>query len=499
VTPPQPIAVQPVEGDAARSAANRCLSMVPAELTARRRLSRAQAVALVGVLLGVVIGGILAPWPTAIVLTGVATLTYAVTLIERVRAFSGSMTDDPTVHITDEAARSVPDHELPIYTVLIPLYREPEVIAELVEAMARLEYPRDRLEIRLLLEDDDDVTLAASHSILTDLPIKVLVVPPGNPRTKPRALNYGMQFTRGELITVYDAEDRPEPLQLRRAAAAMRKLPDDFACLQARLEFFGSDRGLLARWFCLEYLTWFRCLLPGMASRQGVMPLGGTSNHFRRSALVRTGGWDPYNVTEDADLGIRLERQGYEIGILDSVTMEEVNSDLVNWVKQRSRWQKGYLQTALVHLRSGRRSESRLTWRSLMHLVLFIAGTPILALCNLLFWTLTLLWLVFKAHFIESLFPGSLFYVATGVWLLGNFTIAYLSVLTVRITGRHDLLGPALISPIYWILMSIAGVRAVTQLITDPFHWEKTHHGLGASIGTKPGPGTVAAGPAAAP
>ncbi len=313
---------------------------------------------------------------------------------------------------------------------------------------------------------------------ITDLPVKLLVVPDGMPRTKPRALNYGLQFTNGELITVYDAEDRPEPLQLRRAAVAMRSLPLDFACLQARLEFFGADRGMLARWFCLEYLTWFRCLLPGMASRQGVMPLGGTSNHFRRTALTQTGGWDPYNVTEDADLGIRLERRGFQIGILDSVTMEEVNSDLVNWIKQRSRWQKGYLQTALVHLR--RPAQCRVAPRvPLARPPGAVRGRhtgagplqPVVLDAEPA-------WLVFKARFIESLFPGSLFYVATGVWLLGNFTIAYLSVLTVRITGRHDLLVAALISPIYWILMSIAGVRAVTQLITDPFHWEKTTHGF---------------------
>jgi glycosyltransferase XagB len=488
------IEVHDVDPDRAASAVERCLSMVPGELRAERRLSRNQAIGFVVVLTAIVVAGVLAPWPTAICLTGIATLTYAVTLMERVRAFNGSLVDDPMVRVSDDEARVPLDGALPTYTVLIPLYREPEVLPELVEAMGRIEYPHDRLQIRLLLEEDDDETLAAATTISTALPIEILVVPAGTPRTKPRALNYGLQLTSGDLVTVYDAEDRPEPLQLRRAAVAMSRPRTNFACLQARLEFFGSDRGLLARWFCLEYLTWFRCLLPGMASRQGVIPLGGTSNHFRRAALVATGGWDPYNVTEDADLGIRLERRGYEIGILDSVTMEEVNSDLVNWIKQRSRWQKGYLQTALVHLRAGRQSDSRLPWRSVVHLVLFIAGTPVLALCNLLFWTLSLLWIVFKARFIESLFPGSLFYLATGVWLLGNFTIAYLSVLTVRITGRHDLLGAALISPIYWILMSIASVRAVTQLITDPFHWEKTHHGF-----AKPTAGSVAAGRNPAP
>ena len=476
----QPIAVQEIPPQLANATAAACLTSVPDGLTAHRRLSRTQAVVLVLAILGVVVMGLISPWPTMIGLSAVAIGVYVVTLAERVHAFSGSLTADPMIRVTDDEARAIPDEALPTYSVLIPLYHEPDVVADLVEALGRLEYPAHKLQIRFLMEEDDKETLAVATSIETALPIQVLVVPEGTPRTKPRALNYGLQLSHSELVTIYDAEDRPEPLQLRRAAAAFMANGPELVCLQARLEFFGAERGLLARWFCLEYLTWFRCLLPGMVSRQGVLPLGGTSNHFRRAELVSVGAWDPYNVTEDADLGIRLERNGHRIGILDSVTMEEVNSDLVNWIKQRSRWQKGYLQTALVHLRSRRLDGSRRSWRSLVHLVLFIAGTPVLALCNLVFWTLSLLWLVFRAEVIESLFPGMLFYVAVGVWLLGNFTIAYLSVLTVHITRRHDLLGAALLSPIYWILMSIASVRAAIQLVVDPFHWEKTAHGYQA-------------------
>lgn len=448
------------------------------ELSARDRLTRRQIGALGAILVLVAIGAIVAPKPLAIVLVAVTTAVYLGTLVHRLWVFRLSMRTGALVRVSDELARAVPDDELPRYTVLVPAYREPEVIAGLVAALERLEYPRDRLEVKLLLEEGDDETLAAAQAVRTELPVTVLIVPEGSPRTKPRALNYGLMWSGGELVTIYDAEDRPEPLQLRRAAVAMDRLPDDVACLQARLEFDDSRRNVLARLFSVEYLTWFRCFLPGLAASGGVLPLGGTSNHFRRRALVQVGAWDPFNVTEDADLGIRLQRCGYRVGVLDSVTVEEVNSDTINWIKQRSRWQKGYLQTALVHLRHPVQLGRELGWRGLLHLLLFVAGTPMLALCNLVFWSMTLAWGATQSQAIEAIFPGVLFYLAIGCWLIGNLAIFYLGVVTVVEVDRPDLASALVLTPLYWVLMSIASLRAVIQLVVDPFHWEKTAHGL---------------------
>lgn len=472
--------IAPFESRVTASAGLRWVDRAGPELSARERLTRRQATALVIVLGLLAIGAIVVPRQVAIGLIALTTAVYLATLAHRLWVFRLSMRSGALVRVSDAAARAVPDGELPRYTVLVPAYREPEVIAGLIEALERLEYPSDRLEVKLLLEDGDEATLAAAQEVRTSLPVTVLVVPPGSPQTKPRALNYGLMWSGGEMVTIYDAEDRPEPLQLRRAAVAMSRFPPEVACLQARLEFDDSRRNTLARLFSVEYLTWFRCFLPGLVASGGVVPLGGTSNHFRRSALVDVGAWDPYNVTEDADLGIRLQRRGYLVGVVDSVTVEEVNSDTINWIKQRSRWQKGYLQTALVHLRHPIQLGREIGWPGLLHLLLFVAGTPLLALCNLVFWTMTLAWGVTQSQAIEAVFPGILFYLAVGSWLIGNLAILYLGVVTVLEVDRPDLTTALVLTPLYWVLMSIASLRAVIQLVVDPFHWEKTAHGLGS-------------------
>jgi cellulose synthase/poly-beta-1,6-N-acetylglucosamine synthase-like glycosyltransferase len=449
--------------------------------SARQRLSTGQRVGIVLLALVVVAGLIVAPVGTAVLGAAFFTLAYLATLAHRVLMFRASMRADPFHRVSDEEARAVPDDDLPMYTLLVPAFGEPEVMADLIRSLSRLDYPRHRMAVELLLEEGDDATLAAALACDTDMVVNVRVLPVGSPQTKPRALNYGLLLSESELVTIYDAEDRPEPLQLRRAAVALGRLGPEWGCLQARLGFYEADRNLLSKWFCAEYLTWFTCFLPGAVELGGVVPLGGTSNHFRRAALDDVGAWDPFNVTEDADLGIRLQRNGYRIGVLDSETLEEVNSDTINWVKQRSRWQKGYLQTALVHLRRPRRVIDELGWKGLVHLLLFIGGTPLLAVANLCFWALTAFWFATRAHAVETVFPGIVFYMATAAWLLGNFVMAYLGVVTLLITEREELLPAVLMAPLYWVLMSIASLRAAIQLVIDPFHWEKTTHGLAPS------------------
>lgn len=447
-------------------------------MTARSQINRVQKVALIAAAVLLALAFVLAPIGTLVVLTTLATFVYLITLWHRVHLVRIGLTDDSSVQVADEDARAVPDEDLPVYTVLVPAYGEPEVLPDLVASLARLEYPRDRIDVKLLLEADDEPTIAAARRIHTDLPVEVLLVPPGEPRTKPRALNYGLAFARGSIVTIYDAEDHPDPLQLRRAVVAFSRVPSDVACLQAKLSFYGGTTNLLTRWFTAEYATWFSLYLPGLASTKSPIPLGGTSNHFRRDALEEVGCWDAFNVTEDCDLGIRLQRCGYRVGILDSATMEEPNVDVVNWVKQRSRWYKGYLQTWLVGMRDPRGMVRDLGWAGLGHFCLFVGSTPVLAVLNLWFWGLTLLWVVAKASFIQSLFPGVLYYLAIFAWFIGNMTIVYLSVLTLRAVRRPELLIAALLSPLYWVLMAIAALRAFVQLVTDPSHWEKTQHGL---------------------
>jgi cellulose synthase/poly-beta-1,6-N-acetylglucosamine synthase-like glycosyltransferase len=440
--------------------------------------TRKQQVSIVAFVVVVVALFVLWPIGTAQVLLGVLTLLYACTIAFRLWLVLAGSRGDHRISVSDDEALRVPAEELPVYSVLVPAYREPSVIGELMEHLAALDYPRGKLDVQLLLEADDRETITAAEAALPGPHVRITVVPPSQPRTKPKACNYGLAFARGELVTIYDAEDRPEPLQLRRAAVAMRRLGPSHACVQAELGYFNSTQNRITRWFSLEYATWFRSLLPGLVALRMPVPLGGTSNHFRASILRDLGAWDPYNVTEDADLGIRLARLGYGVGVLDSVTLEEANSDFINWIKQRSRWYKGYLLTWLVHMRTPRTVVRQLGWRGFLALNLFVGGTPLSTLVNPLFWVLTLIWLISQPSLIEQLFVAPVYYVGLVCMVFGNATVVYLNLMAARDGDRPDLVAAALTSPFYWLMMSVAAAKAAFQLVFQPTYWEKTTHGL---------------------
>ena len=257
-----------------------------------------------------------------------------------------------------------------------------------------------------------------------------------------------------------------------------RQTDPSVACLQAKLVYRNANQNLLTRWFTTEYAMWFSQLLPGLVAQGAPIPLGGTSNHFRREILERVGAWDAFNVTEDADLGIRLHRLGYSTRVLDSTTYEEANSDFVNWIKQRSRWYKGYMQTWLVHMRDPRRLYRALGPRAFLGFNLFVLGTPLLALINPIFWAMTVLWFLTNSAIIASLFPSWLYYLGLFSMIVGNSAVIYSSVVSARATGNPELVLAAVLSPIYWLMMSIAAIKALVQLISAPSFWEKTTHGL---------------------
>jgi len=262
--------------------------------------------------------------------------------------------------ISHEEVDALPEGDLPIYTVLVPMYKEPEVAQKIARAVTNLNYPIDKLDVKLLLEEDDAPTRKKIEEVFDSLPkcVEVIVcpsVPKGQPRTKPRACNWGLELARGKYLVVFDAEDQPERDQLKKAVIAFRRLEakgkSHVACLQAKLNYFNARQNALTRFFTLEYTTWFDLFLPGLHAVRTPIPLGGTSNHFKTDVLKEIGGWDPFNVTEDCDLGMRLARKGCSTEILDSTTWEEANSHTGNWIRQRSRWIKGYFQTHLVHTR----------------------------------------------------------------------------------------------------------------------------------------------------
>ncbi|CAJ1585273.1 glycosyltransferase [[Mycobacterium] wendilense] len=430
------------------------------------------------------------PMRTAVALIGLSTLGYLLTMGDRLLIFRQGLRSRPIV-VTDEEARAIPDEELPPYTILVPAYNEPEVVGDLIGAMAALDYPRDKLQVLLLLEADDDVTIEAARECAESDAITIVLVPPAEPRTKPKACNYGLHFATGEIVTIYDAEDLPEPLQLRRVVAAFGRLPDNVVCVQAKLLYHNGHQNLLTAWFTAEYGLWFGYLLPGMMGSTSPIPLGGTSNHLRRDVLEDIGAWDPFNVTEDADLGLRIAAHGYRTAVIDSYTLEEANSDPINWVRQRSRWYKGYLQTWLVHIRRPVRLLRTLGLRGFVRFNLVLAGTPVIAVLNLAFWLITVLWFLGQPAVVEAVFPWYIYFPALIALVLGNAATLYMNLIALREDDRADLLTAALTVPLFWVMMSVAAAKGCYQMIRNPSYWEKTFHGLADKPAEAGGPKEV--------
>jgi cellulose synthase/poly-beta-1,6-N-acetylglucosamine synthase-like glycosyltransferase len=427
---------------------------------------------------GLVAGLLLNALVTIVAVNLLVTAVYVAALIYKFQLVRVALSRPALVTVNDEEALSLSTADLPTYTVLVAAYREAGVIARTIKAIDALDYPRHRLEVLLLFEEDDAATIAAAEAARPPAYMRIITVPRAHPLTKPKACNYGLRFAHGDFVTIYDAEDRPEPLQLRRAVAAFRRLHWSVACLQAKLSYHNPQQNLITQLFTAEYLTWFSLLLPALAASGGPVPLGGTSMHVDRGALEAVGGWDPCNVTEDADLGIRLQRMGYRTAVLDSTTFEEANSDFVNWVKQRSRWYKGYIQTWLVHMRHPLQLRRQLGTQAFVAFNLTVGATPLIAVLNPIFWALTILWFGTKANFVQPIFPPSVYYAGLFCMVFGNFMVIYLNIIVIRATNRPELLGAVLLSPLYWLMMSVAAIKAFIQLLVAPSFWEKTTHGL---------------------
>ena len=431
-------------------------------------------VALAGLCLG---GLIVAPALSVAALGGLLAIPFLFVVLLRVFALAEGLFRRRAFTSVSDGPRTGAD-QLPPYSILVPLYDEAEILPDLIDALRSLDYPAARLEIMLILESVDHATQLAAAAL--DLPpqFRIVVVPDTNPRTKPKALNYALQLARGDFVVVYDAEDMPEPDQLRRAVARFAGGAKDLACLQARLNIYNPFDNLLTRQFSIEYSALFDALLPAF-QRLGIpIPLGGTSNHFPRRVLDGLGGWDPYNVTEDADLGIRLTRAGLRTEILHSTTYEEAPSRLRLWTRQRSRWLKGWMQTYLVHSRQPARLLRDLgLWRC-MGLHVLMGGILLSALVHPLFYVVALTHLAF-GEFLSSPAAGLtwlLWWIAGVNLALGYVSSMALGALTVIARGQWSLVPHVLAMPLYWLLISFAAYRALWQLATDPYKWEKTAH-----------------------
>jgi cellulose synthase/poly-beta-1,6-N-acetylglucosamine synthase-like glycosyltransferase len=445
------------------------------QFSARHGLTRGQALGLVFMLAGGAIAMVAAPILAASMLMLAATAVFLLGAFLRLFAL---------VSVIEGARRplrapSLP--ALPTYAVLVPLYRETAIVPDTIAAMQALDYPADRLDILLVCEDDDADMLAVIDAIALPALMRVVAVPAGNPRTKPKALNYALTDVTADLVVIYDAEDVPEPDQLRCAAARFLDGDGRLGCLQARLNIYNVHDGWLTRQFTLEYSALFDGLLPALQRLRLPIPLGGTSNHFRRAVLEDVGAWDPYNVTEDADLGLRLRRRGWRVETLRSTTFEEAPQNRKSWCKQRSRWIKGWLQTYAVHMRHPVRLLSDFgVWP--------FVGFQLLALGLLATVYLhPLAYVLIATEFVRSVpfetggdpWKLAIWWLAAINLMLGLLSTMLLAGAAVLARGHGRLLLSLPLMPVYWLLMSFAAYFALFQLLREtrrPIRWEKTAH-----------------------
>jgi cellulose synthase/poly-beta-1,6-N-acetylglucosamine synthase-like glycosyltransferase len=367
-------------------------------------------------------------------------------------------------------------HPLPRVSVLVPLFKETEIARHLVTRLGKLTYPKPLLDVVLVLEENDHLTRQTIAGCTLPPWMRVIEVPEGTPKTKPRAMNYALDFCDGDIVGIWDAEDAPDADQITRVVERFNQVPEDVVCLQGVLDYYNSRQNWLARCFTVEYAAWFRLMLPGMSRLGLAIPLGGTTLFFRRNVLEELGGWDAHNVTEDADLGFRLARHGYRTEVIATTTGEEANCRFWPWIRQRSRWLKGYMVTYLVHMRSPlqfyRQMGPLKFWGFQAH---FITALSQFVLAPFL-WSF---WLVLLGlpHPLDPLLPRS---------VLVNFGLLFLMVEVITIlVNATAVSGPRRRHLLFWVptlhfyypLGAIAAYKALYELIAQPFYWDKTQHG----------------------
>jgi glycosyltransferase XagB len=410
---------------------------------------------------GGVFAAIRAPGPTFSTLYVVTFTLFAMAIAVRLVAAAS---------LTRVMWRLADQADVPTYTILCPLYREANVVPDLVAALERIDYPAHALDIKLLVEGDDAETIAAALAVAGASHIEVIIIPACLPRTKPKALNVGLARARGQYVVVYDAEDRPHPQQLRAALAAFEDGSERLACVQAPLSIDNASASWISRQFAAEYAIQFREVLPLLARAELPLPLGGTSNHFRVDVLRSAGGWDPYNVTEDADLGYRLARNGYRSDVIGPPTLEEAPVTFGAWLNQRTRWIKGHMQTWLVLMRDPIRTAREMGLMAFASMQIIFATGLLAAFAHgpLAFILLT-----------AMLSPYDLLTTADFALAIFGYCVAVFAALTAcGLSGSLSHARAAFTMPLYWPLASLAAYLAFFQLIFRPHHWAKTAHGV---------------------
>lgn len=414
--------------------------------------------------------------PILTVMTGLASLLYFVLMVFKLWIVAHSNSAS-LVDFTDEQIDGITDDELPVYTILIPAKYESEVMGQTISAMSMIDYPVNKLNILVCMEDYDKETIEAFIEANPPAHFRPFIMPYVSPQTKPKTLNMAFLESKGEFVVIYDAEIIPEPNQLKKAYLAFKEYPD-IAVFQTRLDHYNADDNLITKLFSAEFSFYYDMFLPGLQKLGFPVPLSGHSVHFRRDALKEVGAWDAYNVTEDCDIGMRLFRKGYKIGFMDSISQEEATSTIDMWIRQRTRWMKGFIQTSIVHLRHPVRFAKEIGgWKNFTVFILTVPGTVVVNLLNFGTWIMFAIWITYHPPVIKALYPQSILFVSGLAFIIGGFVFTYLNLLGAYKRGRFSIVKYSLLTPIYWVILAYATMRAVFQIMVSPHSWEKTSHG----------------------
>ncbi len=432
-------------------------------------------------LIGIFLIGLALNWLLTLqIFVAFLTVIYFIDVLFNLFLVLKSLHLPPELDFDDKELAKIKEKDLPIYTILCPMYKEAQIIPSFLEAISKLDWPKNKLDVQLLLEEDDFDSIHAAKNWGLPSYVRAIIVPHSQPKTKPKACNYGLNIAKGEYLVIYDAEDIPDPKQLKKAYLAFQSVDKNVVCLQAKLNYFNPHQNFITRLFTAEYSLWFDVVLPGLQGINTNIPLGGTSNHFRIDDLKTLEGWDPFNVTEDCDLGVRLFMEGKKTAVINSTTLEEANSKFKNWLRQRSRWIKGYMQTYLVHMRN----PYQLVKKQGIHALFFnliVGGKIAFMFINPFLWLATIGYFVLHAQLgaiIESLYPSYIFYMALFSLVFGNFLYMFYYMIGCAKRGHWSVIKYVYLVPFYWIMTSIAAVIALQQLFFKPHYWEKTVHGL---------------------
>jgi cellulose synthase/poly-beta-1,6-N-acetylglucosamine synthase-like glycosyltransferase len=429
--------------------------------------------ALVGYIAPLWLFGALAIWAslTLVAVTGLRTVA-AIVQLRAARRLGQNWQSRRT--------RSPNNATLPSISILVPLFQESAIASRLIEHLKKIDYPVDKFEILLALEADDDTTADTLKTVEIPHWMQVVRVPPGNLRTKPWAMNYALDFAKGDIIGIYDAEDSPAPDQLRKVAKTFATAPPDVACLQGVLDFYNVRQSWLTRCFTIDYAIWFRLVLPGLVRMGFAIPLGGTTVFMKRDMLEKIGRWDAHNVTEDADLGIRLARRGYKTAFVPSVTFEEATATIPAWLRQRSRWIKGYAMTWAVHMREPLRLWRDLGPKRFFGFQILFLGTLSQFVLAPVLWSF---WLVIMGfyHPIEAVAPWHVIVALGALYLLAEVSTLAVAALSVATPRHRSLIWWVPLMHLYFPLSAISCWKGAIELVTRPFFWDKTSHGLSVS------------------